>query len=331
VTVAGASGAMAGTSGLPHGDRQGGTALSIGSVLDALREDFPEITISKIRFLESEGLISPARTPSGYRQFSHSDILRLRFVLSAQRDHYLPLKVIRAKLDEFDRAPTADGPVLSAPTDTVSPADVLTDTETAAPETGGPGGGGPGGGSGGGSGSGGGGGSDGGGRFGRGSDPRAMRPRGGLMAVGPTGDPVDDDPDRAVPADAGAGPDVVEGVNRDTVLAEDGVDEALLSSLEHHGILRPDVTGRYEPEAPVIARTAASLAALGVEPRLLRGLRAGADREVGLLTQLITPVARGRAPEASRHARELSGELASLSGRLHALLVGSGLRHGLRR
>jgi hypothetical protein len=115
------------------------------------------------------------------------------------------------------------------------------------------------------------------------------------------------------------------------VLAEDGVDEALLTSLEHHGILRPDVTGRYEPEAPVIARTAASLAALGVEPRLLRGLRAGADREVGLLTQLITPVARGRAPEASRRARELSGELAGLSGRLHALLVGSGLRHGLRR
>ncbi|MCD2194855.1 MerR family transcriptional regulator [Actinomycetospora endophytica] len=311
--------------GLPQG---AGSALSIGSVLDALRDDFPEITISKIRFLESEGLISPARTPSGYRQFSHADIQRLRFVLSAQRDHYLPLKVIRAKLEEFDRAPTAEGPVLTASADTVSPAEALSETEIAAPETGGPGGGGPvGGGSGG---SGGGDGGDG-RRFGRVPDPRAMRQRGGLMAVGPTGDPVDDDPDRAVPADAGAGPDVVEGVDRETVLAEDGVDEALLTSLEHHGILRPDVTGRYEPEAPVIARTAASLAALGVEPRLLRGLRAGADREVGLLTQLVTPVARGRAPEASRHARELSGELASLSGRLHALLVGSGLRHGLRR
>jgi DNA-binding transcriptional MerR regulator len=310
-------------SGLPHGDRQDGGALSIGSVLDALREDFPEITISKIRFLESEGLISPARTPSGYRQFSHADIRRLRFVLSAQRDHYLPLKVIRAKLDEFDRAPTADGPVLSASADAVSPAEVLTEDGSATPEPGGPGGGG----------GSGGGGSDGGDgrRFGRGPDPPAMRPRGGLMAVGPTGDPVDDDPDRAVPADAGAGPDAVDGVDRETVLAEDGVDEALLTSLEHHGILRPDVTGRYEPEAPVIARTAASLATLGVEPRLLRGLRAGADREVGLLTQLVTPVARGRAPEASRHARELSGELASLSGRLHALLVGSGLRHGLRR
>src|ERR1700712_970910 len=128
--------------GLAHGGRQGRDALSIGSVLDALRQDFPEITISKIRFLESEGLISPSRTPSGYRQFSHADILRLRFVLSAQRDHYLPLKVIRAKLDEFDRAPTVDGPVLSAPTDTVSPADVLGDPTTSprGPVAGGPGG-----------------------------------------------------------------------------------------------------------------------------------------------------------------------------------------------
>jgi DNA-binding transcriptional MerR regulator len=297
--------------GLEQGDRQGSGALSIGSVLDALREDFPEITISKIRFLESEGLISPARTPSGYRQFSHADVRRLRFVLSAQRDHYLPLKVIRAKLDEFDRDPTPDGPVLTASAEPVSPAEALAGPATL--ESGGPGG--PGG--------------DG-PRHGDPFDARPSRPR-GLAAVGPARGPADDDPERAVPADAGAGPDDVEGVDRETVLAEDGVDEALLTSLEHHGILRPDVTGRYEPEAPVIARTAACLAALGVEPRLLRGLRAGADREVGLLTQLVTPVARGRAPEAARRARELSGELAGLSGRLHALLVGAGLRHGLRR
>ena len=292
--------------GISQADRSGRGALSIGSVLDALREEFPEITISKIRFLESEGLISPARTPSGYRQFSHADVRRLRFVLSAQRDQYLPLKVIRAKLDEFDRDPTPDGPVLSASAEPVSPAESLTGTG----DTGGGGGG------------------DGG--RGRPADASSARPR-GLTAVGPLVAAGDDDPEHAVPADAGAGPDDVEGVERETVLAEDGVDEALLTSLEHHGILRPDVTGRYEPEAPVIARTAAALAALGVEPRLLRGLRAGAEREVGLLTQLVTPVARSRAPEASRRARELSGELASLSGRLHALLVGAGLRHGLRR
>ena len=94
----------------------GGSPLSIGSVLDALRADFPEITISRIRFLESEGLIRPARTPAGYRQFSHADVVRLRFVLSAQRDHYLPLKVIRARLDEFDRNPVDGGPTLPGET-----------------------------------------------------------------------------------------------------------------------------------------------------------------------------------------------------------------------
>ncbi|MBF6064286.1 MerR family transcriptional regulator [Nocardia terpenica] len=76
--------------------------MSIGSVLDLLRPDFPDITISKIRFLESEGLISPERTPSGYRRFSVADVERLKFVLTAQRDQYLPLKVIKEQLEAID-------------------------------------------------------------------------------------------------------------------------------------------------------------------------------------------------------------------------------------
>lgn len=74
--------------------------MSIGAVLDLLRPDFPDVTISKIRFLEAEGLVTPERTPSGYRRFTAYDCARLRFVLTAQRDHYLPLKVIKAQLDE---------------------------------------------------------------------------------------------------------------------------------------------------------------------------------------------------------------------------------------
>ncbi|BBY30085.1 MerR family transcriptional regulator [Mycolicibacterium sediminis] len=74
--------------------------MSIGAVLDLLRPDFPDVTISKIRFLETEGLVTPERTPSGYRRFTAYDCARLRFVLTAQRDHYLPLKVIKAQLDE---------------------------------------------------------------------------------------------------------------------------------------------------------------------------------------------------------------------------------------
>lgn len=273
----------------------GGSPLSIGSVLDALRADFPEITISKIRFLESEGLIRPARTAAGYRQFSHSDVVRLRFVLSAQRDHYLPLKVIRAKLDEFDRDPSGGAPAL--------PGDGAPGGDSA--ETGGPGG--PGGGP---------------GAPGAPSPAATARVR-SLASVADRVEP-DEDPD-------GARSSRADTVGRDVLLAEDGVDAALLDGLEHHGILRPDADGRFEPEDVLVARTAASLARLGVEPRLLRSARASADREVGLLTQLVTPVARSRGPEAARRAEELSAELAALSGRLHALLVGTGLRQGLRR
>lgn len=73
--------------------------ISIGAVLELLRPDFPDVTISKIRFLETEGLITPERTGSGYRRFSAYDCARLRFILTAQRDQYLPLKVIKAQLD----------------------------------------------------------------------------------------------------------------------------------------------------------------------------------------------------------------------------------------
>jgi DNA-binding transcriptional MerR regulator len=79
------------------------STMSIGQVLTALREDFPDVTISKIRFLEAEGLVEPQRAPSGYRRFTPTDLERLRYVLRAQRDHYLPLKVIREHLDAIDR------------------------------------------------------------------------------------------------------------------------------------------------------------------------------------------------------------------------------------
>jgi DNA-binding transcriptional MerR regulator len=75
------------------------SGMSIGAVLDLLRPDFPDVTISKIRFLEAEGLVTPQRAASGYRRFTAYDCARLRFVLTAQRDQYLPLKVIKAQLD----------------------------------------------------------------------------------------------------------------------------------------------------------------------------------------------------------------------------------------
>jgi DNA-binding transcriptional MerR regulator len=77
--------------------------LTIGEVLAVLRDDFPDVTISKIRYLESEDLVHPQRTPSGYRKFSRADVSRLRYVLAAQRDQYLPLRVIKDHLDALDR------------------------------------------------------------------------------------------------------------------------------------------------------------------------------------------------------------------------------------
>ncbi len=73
--------------------------MSIGAVLDSLRPDFPDVTISKIRFLEAEGLVTPQRAASGYRRFTAYDCARLRYILTAQRDNYLPLKVIKAQLE----------------------------------------------------------------------------------------------------------------------------------------------------------------------------------------------------------------------------------------
>ena len=88
--------------------------FTIGEVLNQLKEDFEDITISKIRFLESEGLVYPDRTESGYRKFTEDDVDRLRFILTAQRDHYLPLKVIREQLERLDSGqPTSRGPALA--------------------------------------------------------------------------------------------------------------------------------------------------------------------------------------------------------------------------
>jgi DNA-binding transcriptional MerR regulator len=78
--------------------------LTIGEVLNLLKEEFPDITISKIRFLESQGLLQPERTPSGYRKFYQEDVERLRYILSQQKERFLPLKVIKKQLTALDRA-----------------------------------------------------------------------------------------------------------------------------------------------------------------------------------------------------------------------------------
>jgi DNA-binding transcriptional MerR regulator len=129
-----AAGASAGDAAGPAQSGTSAPGVSIGAVLTRLRPDFPDLTISKIRFLESEELVTPQRTAAGYRQFSGADIERLRYVLTAQRDHYLPLKVIKEQLDAIDRGLEPATPAPRLPRSLVvaggpQPADFAASTE----------------------------------------------------------------------------------------------------------------------------------------------------------------------------------------------------------
>jgi DNA-binding transcriptional MerR regulator len=97
-------------------DAIGEGSRSIGEVLNLLNPEFPELTVSKIRFLESQGLIEPARSSSGYRMFTREDVERIQYILREQRDHFLPLKVIKSRLTAWDRG---EEPI--APTETLRP------------------------------------------------------------------------------------------------------------------------------------------------------------------------------------------------------------------
>jgi len=99
-----------------------GRPLTVGAVVRALAEEFPDVTVSKVRFLEAEGLVSPDRTASGYRQYSEADVERIRYVLRAQRDRFWPLRVIRERLDAIDRGLDPGGDDLDAPPRPADPA-----------------------------------------------------------------------------------------------------------------------------------------------------------------------------------------------------------------
>ncbi len=232
---------------------------SIGAVLSRLRSEFPDVTISKIRFLESEGLVTPERTRAGYRQFSTSDVERLRYVLAAQRDHYLPLKVIKEQLDSMDRRGDSE--------------------------------------------------------HGAGAHPPGSRPPRPLVGL----------VDGMASVEDFAGTESVR-MTREELLADAGISSSMLVELERHGVIRPGPAGFYDTDAVALGRTAQAMTDFGLEARHLRAFRSAADREVGLLAQIVTPVSRRRDPDAQAKADEVVRELAVLSVRMHALLVKTGLR-----
>lgn len=104
--------------------------LSIGDVINLLRDDYPDVSVSKIRFLEAQGLISPGRSGSGYRLFGPAEVKRLRYILGLQRDHFLPLKVIKSKLTMWERgedggADEDEPPALDPEGEPISRSDLL--------------------------------------------------------------------------------------------------------------------------------------------------------------------------------------------------------------
>ena len=224
-------------------------------MLDVLRADFPGVTIPKIRFLEDKGLIKPERTPAGYRKFSDQDVERLRYILTMQRDHYLPLKVIGEHLDAIDRG------LEPPPIESVVP--VVPKVALAPDGT---------------------------------PSPESFRRTGDLR------------------------------VSRRELVKIAGIEEELLAQLEQFGLVRPlSGTSHYDADALVVAQTARELADFGLEPRHLRAFKTAADREVGLVEQVVAPLRRGRDASAAARADEAVSEIAALSVRLHASLVKAGL------
>ncbi|MFJ2112167.1 MULTISPECIES: MerR family transcriptional regulator [unclassified Streptomyces] len=234
--------------GAGHGTAPTGDPLiSIGAVLGKLREEFPGVSISKIRFLEAEGLVEPGRTPSGYRKFSPEDVERLALVLRMQRDHYLPLKVIKEHLD----SPGADGPVQP-------------------------------------------------------SGPR----RGALERH----------------AGAEPGTPTAPRIGRDELLAAAEVAECRLDEWESYGLITPMPDGGYDAESVIVARLVSDLGRFGLEPRHLRVVKAAAEREAGLVDQLVAPLRKHRNPQTRAHAEATVEELAALSVQLHSVLFRTALR-----
>jgi DNA-binding transcriptional MerR regulator len=260
---------------VPPGDR---SYLSIGEVLALLQDEFPDVTISKIRFLESQGLIDPERTPSGYRKFYDIDVARLRFILHEQKEHFLPLKVIKDRLDSGELLGDDNGRL--AGDASTEPAPPSAPREAPAPAA---------------------------------TEPAERLP---VWMVKPP--PSSSNPANVRAMASGA------SFSFEEVAASSGLTVDALREIERFGI----VTGRpaggitvYDDHAVVAARLAAQFLSFGVEPRHLRLYRVSADREAGLIEQLILPLVKQRNPAAQAQAHTNLETLARLGGELRDAIL----------
>jgi len=215
----------------------GSPLLSIGQVLAKLNPDFPDLTPSKLRFLEERQLVSPARTESGYRKFSSADLERLRFVLTMQRDHYLPLKVIRGYLAELDAGRSPE-----------------------------------------------------------------------------------------LPGGASAAPSMLSGerrYTRDELIREAGANAMLLGDAVSASLIVP--ADLFGDDSVAVLKSLVELQRSGIEPRHLRGFRAAAERELGLIESALMPVARRKDATSRARAAEMAREIAGQLEIVRSSLIRSAL------
>jgi len=269
--------------------------LSIGEVLNLLQADFPDVTISKIRFLESQGLLDPERTPSGYRKFYDGDIERLRWILRQQRENFLPLKVIKDRLASgevdfsvdlsVDEPATAPGPVGPDPVP---------------PDRGAP-------------------------------DPALLQeaPTPRVPRATPTTPPAAARTPRPQPAPLLEAGEASMSMTIEELVAATGLTARDIGDLERFGMITSRSLGSttyYDDDAVLVAQLAASFRSHGVEARHLRMYRVAAEREAGVFEQLLTPLARKRTPSARRESAELVNELAALGDGLRSAMLRQLLR-----
>ena len=302
--------------------------LSIGQVLDLLKREFPDLTISKIRFLESQGLLDPERTPSGYRKFYGADIERLRFILREQQQHYLPLKVIKGRLGmDPDAEPTPySGPDADLPGEDYGPvgaseAAAVGERPAAPPRTGPPAAGGVG--------------PSGSSRVPSSSsqasssqspsEPGPVIPRPVARRAGPA--PLEVVPAvRSVPVPEWEGPS---SVTLDELAANVGLSVAEVTELERFGLItgrRIGGTTYYDGDCVEIAGLAATFRTFGVQARHLRMYRTAVEREAGFFEQVVTPMLKQRNPQARRQAVETLNELSRLGHAMRAAVLRQALR-----
>lgn len=304
--------------------------LSIGEVLNILREEFPDVTISKIRFLESQGLIDPERTPSGYRKFYESDVSRLRWILHQQKENFLPLKVIKERLERMGqeqpapvqsiarakprarRAPSRQarraqdlapqlplGDPMPAPPghDELAPTaengdGARMDEHTSRREK---------------------------------SEPAQPRAEEAARPTPP--EATREAPDDATPT---GGKD---GLTRRELARSAGLEDWQLNELESFGLLEPvgynGGDALFDDEAQAVASAAAGFYAHGISARHLRMYKHFAEREAALFQQVMLQYIRQRNPEARAKAQQELASLSRLGRALRSALLVKAVRDSL--